>query len=54
MNSVLRMASLSLILMPLLASASNHVVAKEVTLIINGKRLVASNIRFSGLPKKPS
>ena len=27
--------------------ANNHTVAKEVSLIINGKRLVASNIRFS-------
>lgn len=29
------------------ASVAREAVAKEVTLIINGKRLVASNIRFS-------
>ena len=32
---------------PLTAGANSHAVAKEVSLIINGKRLVASNIRFS-------
>jgi hypothetical protein len=47
MISALRLFIFSLLLMPLLASATYHAVAKEVTLIINGKRLVASNIRFS-------
>lgn len=31
----------------LFTAANNHTLAKEVSLIINGKRLVASNIRFS-------
>jgi hypothetical protein len=47
MIAVLRLLVFSLLLMPLLASANSHAVAKEVSLIINGKRLVASNVRFS-------
>ena len=47
MVALLRLLIFSLFLMPLLASANDHAVAKEVSLIISGKRLVASNIRFS-------
>ncbi|MGI9289952.1 MAG: hypothetical protein ACR2QG_01585 [Gammaproteobacteria bacterium] len=46
-NSFFICAALAILFAGATVHANSHRVAKEVSLIINGKRLVASNIRFS-------